>query len=69
VITNLLTPTSITRIPKKQVEEKTVSKISPMPVGMINTLTKAEITDLISFLEAGSKFPDHLNHPKSESKK
>jgi len=69
VITNLLTPTSITKIPKKQVEEKTVSKISPMPVGMINTLTKPEITDLISFLEAGYKFPDHLNHPKSESKK
>lgn len=61
VVTNLLTPSTVTRIPKKQVEEKTPSKSSAMPEGLINTLTRQEILALVSFLENGYKFPDHLN--------
>jgi len=63
VATNLLTPNTLTTIPKKDVEEKTASKISPMPVGLLNVLTKEEILDLHSFVESGGfKQPDHLKH-------
>jgi len=53
VQTNALTPQLLTRIAKKDVEEKSVSKISPMPSGLVNVLTKAEIVDLLLFLESG----------------
>lgn len=62
VLTNLLTPYSVTRIRKQDVEERTASKISPMPTGLVNILTAAEITDLVSFLEVGYKLPPHLKH-------
>jgi putative heme-binding domain-containing protein len=63
VATNLLTPNTLTTILKKEVEEKTASKISPMPSGLLNVLTKDEILDLHSFLEAGGfKLPEHLKH-------
>lgn len=62
VITNLLTPNSITRVKVKDVEEKVPSKTSPMPDGLVNVLTKEEIVDLVSFLEVGYKLPDHLKH-------
>jgi putative heme-binding domain-containing protein len=60
VITNLLTPQAITRVRKKSVEEKVISKISPMPTGMVNVLTKAEIVDLVAYLEQGFQLPKHL---------
>lgn len=60
VVSNLLTPTSVTRIAKKDVEEKVASKTSPMPEGLLNVLTREEIIDLLSFLEAGYKLPNHV---------
>ena len=54
---NLLMPEKIKRIQKKDVEERFVSQVSPMPAGLINVLTKQEILDLISFLEAGDNLP------------
>lgn len=61
VITNLLNPNSVTRLKKKAVDEKIVSKISPMPQGLLNVLTKDEILDVTAFLEAGGyKLPGHL---------
>ena len=63
VATNLLTPHSLTSLPKKSVEEKTASKISPMPTGLLNVLTKDEILDLHAFVEGGGyQLPDHLKH-------
>lgn len=62
VMTNLLTPNSITRVPKKAVDEKFASKVSPMPEGLVNVLTKEEIADLLAFLEAGNDLPEHLQH-------
>jgi putative heme-binding domain-containing protein len=53
VVTNLLTPHTVTLIRKADVEEKTASKISPMPEGLPNVLTRDEILDLLSFLESG----------------
>jgi putative heme-binding domain-containing protein len=61
VVTNLLTPHTVTRIRKNAVDEKTASKISPMPEGLLNILTREEILDLHAFLESGgSGLPDHL---------
>ena len=63
VVANLLTPASVTRVRVKDVEARTVSKTSPMPDGLLNVLTKDEILDLVSFLEAGYRMPDHLKRP------
>jgi putative heme-binding domain-containing protein len=69
VATNLLTPAVLTRVPKKDVEEKIASQISSMPAGLLDVLTKEEILDLLSFVEAGDRLPavlkhhDHHHHP------
>lgn len=57
VMTNLLLPHNVTRLRLSEVEQKTVSRISPMPAGLVNVLTRTEIGDLIGFLEAGYKVP------------
>jgi len=63
VMTNLLTPEAITRIAKADIDQRVASKISPMPAGLANVLTKEEIGDLISYLEAGGyQVPAHLQH-------
>ncbi len=63
VATNLLTPNTLTTIRKKSVEAKVASKVSPMPVGLLNVLTKDEILDLHAFVESGGyKLPEHLKH-------
>ncbi|MDG1894975.1 MAG: ThuA domain-containing protein [Fuerstiella sp.] len=70
VVSNLLSPNSFTRITKNEVEEQIPSTISAMPNGLANVLTKAEILDMVSFLEYGGyKLPEHLqhNHKHTES--
>ncbi len=63
IIPNLLTPDVVEVISKSDVEDKVPSRVSSMPEGMLDVLTKDEILDLISFLEAGGyKLPDHLKH-------
>jgi len=53
VAKNLLMPHELTKIDKKSIEEQEVTKVSAMPSGLMNTLTKSEILDLLRFLEAG----------------
>jgi putative heme-binding domain-containing protein len=63
IATNLLTPNTLTTLLKKDVEEKVASKISPMPNGLLNVLTKDEILDLHAYIEAGGfQLPAHLKH-------
>ncbi len=63
VATNLLTPNSLTQIRKQDIEERISSKISPMPTGLVNGLTREEILDLHAFVEAGGyELPEHLQH-------
>jgi len=63
VATNLLTPNTMTTIRKSDVDEKLASKVSPMPNGLLNVLTKEEIYDLHKFVAAGGfQIPDHLKH-------
>ncbi len=65
VLANLLTPNSVTRIPVKDVVRKVPSKVSPMPTGLLNVLTREEVLDLLGFLEVGYKVPAHSKdkHP------
>ena len=42
-------------IKKKDVGRRTPSKLSPMPEGLVNILTKEEILDLLAYIEAGGK--------------
>ena len=42
-------------IPKKEIKERRVSTLSAMPEGLLNTLTREEVLDLIAYLEAGGR--------------
>ena len=69
VITNLLSPKNITRIKKKDILRKIPAKLSPMPRGLVNTLSREEIIDLVISLEAGGyKLPGHLEHKHHRKK-
>jgi putative heme-binding domain-containing protein len=56
---NPLAPETVT-IKKSEVESRSLSKVSPMPEGLLNTFTKDEILDLLAFLESlgDPKHPD-----------
>lgn len=54
VVVNPLTQTKV-EVAKADIEKRTPSKISPMPTGLVNNLTKDEILDLIAYLESGGK--------------
>ena len=70
VATNLLTPNSLTTVPKNGIDGRVASKVSPMPVGLINVLTRDEILDLHAFVEDGGyKLPEHLKHHHNHKKK
>lgn len=53
VATNLLAPHELTRINKQEIEEQIASPHSAMPAGLLNSLTKSEIMDLLTYLESG----------------
>lgn len=58
------------KVPKEQIEEIVVSKMSTMPSGLFNTLTLAEISDLMASLNAPP--PENLTRrreDKSDSKR
>ena len=55
VVTNPLTQTKV-EVAKAEIQKRQrPSKISPMPEGLVNNLTKEEILDLIAYLESGGK--------------
>ncbi len=61
VMTNLLTPKQLTQLNKKEIEERVKSKVSAMPAGLLDLLTKQEIGELLSFLQSpGFEMPEHL---------
>jgi putative heme-binding domain-containing protein len=55
VVTNLLLPNEVRILAKDKIAARKPSELSPMPTGMLVTLEKAEILDLIAFLESGGK--------------
>ncbi|MCE9556169.1 MAG: c-type cytochrome, partial [Planctomycetes bacterium] len=52
------------KVPKEQIEEIVVSKMSTMPAGLFNTLTLAEIADLMAYLNAPP--PENLTRRREE---
>ena len=50
-------------VKKGDVQERRPSKLSPMPDGLVNTLTKEEILDLLAYLESGGR-KDHAVYQK-----
>jgi putative heme-binding domain-containing protein len=42
-------------IPKSEIKERRMSKVSPMPEGLANNLSEDEILDLIAYLHSGGK--------------
>ena len=42
-------------VKKADVQERKASKLSPMPEGLVNVLSKDEILDLIAYLQSGGK--------------
>jgi putative heme-binding domain-containing protein len=53
--TNPLKPDDKIEIMKSDVKSRALSKISPMPEGLVNTFSKDEILDLIAYMESGGK--------------
>jgi len=53
VLTNMYDPDSIVGVKRSEVEESQVSKTSMMPEGLLDTLTKDEILDLMAYLKSG----------------
>ncbi|QDT11698.1 PVC-type heme-binding CxxCH protein [Planctomycetes bacterium K23_9] len=63
VMANLLTPKKLTRVDKAAIEEQVQSKISAMPTGLLDVLTREEISDLVTYLQSdGFQLPDHLKN-------
>ncbi len=50
---NMLEPGNLTNVDREEIEETLVSKTSMMPNGLINTLSKDEILDLVAYLQSG----------------
>lgn len=50
VNTNMLDPSAITAVDRKQIEEMEPSKTSMMPTGLLNTCNEEELLDLMAYL-------------------
>ena len=50
-----LRPTKVTKIPLNDIDARKASPVSPMPVGMLNSLTEPEILDLLEYLRIGRR--------------
>ena len=53
VMTNMLDPSSLVDVARKDVEETMPSKNSMMPAGLLDTFNDKDIADLIAYLRAG----------------
>jgi len=60
LLTNPLLPDEVSIVPKSEIEETVVSKLSTMPDGLLMTLSQEEILDLLAFVQAGGD-PKHVS--------
>ena len=51
--TDMLRPAELVRMPISEIDEMRPSKTSMMPTGLLDTLTKKQIVDLIAYLSSG----------------
>jgi putative heme-binding domain-containing protein len=52
---NPVDPDQRRRVAKSEIASQRVSEVSPMPAGLLNTLTRDEILDLLAVLESGGR--------------
>lgn len=50
-----LRPTKVAKIPLNEIDARKASAVSPMPIGMLNSLTEPEILDLLEYLRIGRR--------------
>ena len=67
VVVDPLAKDAATIIQKNEIEERTKSQVSLMPLGLLDKLSREEILDLIGYVYAGGNkddklFMDHANH-------
>lgn len=62
---NPFDPDQIVEIPKIQIVQRTQSQVSAMPEGLVNTLTREDILDLLAYIESGGN-PDHPTFDRRE---
>jgi putative heme-binding domain-containing protein len=55
---DMLNPSEITTVERKEIKSIEKSKVSPMPTGLLNVLPKDEILDLLAYVLSGGK-PDN----------
>lgn len=55
VAANPAKPEEIMQIAVSDIEDRTTSKVSMMPIGLLNTLQEDEIRDLLAYVEAGGR--------------
>lgn len=51
--TDLTDPNQTVKIDRKEIDEMTISKISPMPIDLLNRMKKDEILDLVAYIISG----------------
>lgn len=54
IVPNMLTGDRVD-VKKGNIKERRPSKLSPMPEGLVNIMTKEEILDLVAYLESGAR--------------
>ena len=52
------TPPKKLEIPKRSIDDRVASRVSIMPAGLLNTLDKEQILDLLAYLLAGGNAED-----------
>ena len=53
--TDPLRPTKVIKLSLAEIETRQASPVSPMPVGLLNSLEQAEILDLLEYLRVGAR--------------
>jgi len=55
ILPNMLAPETTVEVLKSEIARREPSKVSPMPIGLLNNLTKEEILDLLAYIESAGK--------------
>lgn len=63
LVPNPLQPGQVATVKKAEITARSLSKISPMPEGLLNVLSREEVLDLIAFMEAGGRRDHALFKP------
>jgi len=52
----------IQAVKKSEIKERQPQSSSAMPIGLLYTLSKEQILDLLAYLESGGNLPPHEHH-------